>query len=334
MRCTKCHYLSFEPEPRCRNCGHDLSLDEGSPFNLANAQAESREEAGGSGRAATAVLNPPKTAVSSGSSRIPTADLPLFVRSMQGVSDQLAHADDAEPVADHHEDFEPLVKVPARPRTPVSVRRATPDPARLRAKYGLNPNPEPDLWSNIPDPLDDMRPAEEPSAFQDLPLTSDPSLAWSPEPVPSPEPIGWTDNVGVSAGARLIAAFIDASVLAGISAAILYFTLQVAGLSLSQIALLPMLPIIGLLLIMTTGYMLMFTAASGQTLGKMAMNIRVVGTSPEAVYDDRVSASQAALRAIVALPSVLLLGIGFLPALVGAGLAFHDRIAHTRVVRL
>src|SRR5947207_1407658 len=27
MRCPKCHYLSFEPEPRCRNCGYDLSFE-------------------------------------------------------------------------------------------------------------------------------------------------------------------------------------------------------------------------------------------------------------------------------------------------------------------
>ena len=26
MKCPKCHYLSFEPEPRCRNCGYDLAL--------------------------------------------------------------------------------------------------------------------------------------------------------------------------------------------------------------------------------------------------------------------------------------------------------------------
>jgi len=28
MRCPKCHYLSFDPEPRCKNCGYGLSLDE------------------------------------------------------------------------------------------------------------------------------------------------------------------------------------------------------------------------------------------------------------------------------------------------------------------
>lgn len=26
MRCPKCHYLSFDPEPRCRNCGYSFSL--------------------------------------------------------------------------------------------------------------------------------------------------------------------------------------------------------------------------------------------------------------------------------------------------------------------
>ena len=27
MKCPKCHYLSFDPEPRCRNCGFSLSLE-------------------------------------------------------------------------------------------------------------------------------------------------------------------------------------------------------------------------------------------------------------------------------------------------------------------
>src|ERR1700683_4823060 len=28
MRCPKCHYLSFEPEARCRNCGYDLAISD------------------------------------------------------------------------------------------------------------------------------------------------------------------------------------------------------------------------------------------------------------------------------------------------------------------
>ena len=236
-------------------------------------------------------------------------------------------------IDDEPEDLEPLVKVPARPRVPVSVRRPTPDPARLRAKYGMSPNPEPDLWSNVPaDPLDQVNLREEVGALQDLPLTSEPAMAWPSEPTPERLPVGWQEPVG--AGARLFAAMIDATLLGGISAAVIYFTLQVTGLSLGQIGLLPALPLVGLLLMMIVGYLLMFTVASGQTVGKMAMNLRVVGTSPEAVINDRITVSQAAVRTFAALPSVLVFGLGFVPALLGAGLALHDRIAHTRVVRL
>jgi uncharacterized RDD family membrane protein YckC len=328
MRCTKCHYLSFDPEPRCRNCGHDLSLEEGSAFSLANSTIDRQaDDSGESGRTATAVMAPPKAT----SSRIPTADLPLFVQSMQGVSDQLAD----DPYGRHQDpqELEPLVKVPARPRMPVSVRRTTPDPARLRAKYGMSPNPEPDLWSNLPaDPLDQVDLREDVGAFQDLPLTPGPAMSWPSEPTPERLPVGWQEPV--TAGARLSAAIIDATLLGGISAVVIYFTLRVTGLSVAQIGLLPALPLGGLLLMMIVGYLLMFTVASGQTVGKMAMHLRVVGTSPEAVINDRITVSQAMVRTLAALPSVLVLGLGFVPALVGAGLALHDRIAHTRVVRL
>ncbi len=75
------------------------------------------------------------------------------------------------------------------------------------------------------------------------------------------------------------------------------------------------------------GYELLFTAAQGQTIGKMMMGLRVV---PEDMPDaDRVSVKQAAVRALSLLP----LGAGLVAALVGSGQATHDRMAHTRVVR-
>ena len=40
MKCPKCHYLSFEPEPRCRNCGYDLALADA---DLAMREFESEE---------------------------------------------------------------------------------------------------------------------------------------------------------------------------------------------------------------------------------------------------------------------------------------------------
>ena len=300
MRCTKCHYLSFEPEPRCKNCGHDLSLEDASAFNFAGEDAESEAVAAGSHGYATAVMAAPKVAASTHSSRIPTKDLPLFVQSIQSVSDQLAHGDRAAiaPIEDEHEDLQPLVKVPARPRTPMSVRRPTPDPARLRAKYGMSSSAEPDLWSNIPaDPIDQVALHDEPDAFQDLPLTaqsmdqwsngsmdestsgpveqwSDETNArptWSSEPTPQQFPVGWQQPV--SAGARIGAALIDALFLGGISAVVIYLTLQVTGLTLSQISLLPVLPIGTLLVMLVAGYFLLFRMASGKTLGNMAMRL-------------------------------------------------------------
>jgi hypothetical protein len=292
MRCTKCHYLSFEPEPRCKNCGHDLSLEDASAFNLADGESESFATAGSHGYA-TAVMAPPKVATSAHSSRIPTKDLPLFVQSMQSVSDQLAHGEEEE----HHEDLEPLVKVPARPRTPMSVRRPTPDPARLRAKYGMSSSTEPDLWSNMPaDPIDQVALHNDSDTFQDLPLTREsmdhwtegpvdqsasvateqwtegPSDQWTHDEQTSPDraPIGWQQPVSV--GARIGAALIDTVLLGGISAIVIYLTLQVTGLTLSQIGLLPVLPLGGLLAMLVGGYFLMFKMASGQTLGTMAMS--------------------------------------------------------------
>ena len=75
----------------------------------------------------------------------------------------------------------------------------------------------------------------------------------------------------------------------------------------------------------------MFTAAGGQTLGKMAFGIRIVD---DAAADGRsISVKQALYRAVLTVPSVLMLGAGFVPALVGDERAVHDRLAHTRVVR-
>jgi uncharacterized RDD family membrane protein YckC len=75
----------------------------------------------------------------------------------------------------------------------------------------------------------------------------------------------------------------------------------------------------------------MFTAAGGQTVGKMLMGIRVVGDGAE--DDEPVPFRRAAWRAALTIISVIGLGLGWLPALFGRGLTLHDRLAHTRVVR-
>jgi uncharacterized RDD family membrane protein YckC len=141
------------------------------------------------------------------------------------------------------------------------------------------------------------------------------------------------DPSTAGAGRRLEAAIVDAGCIGSINLAIVWLTLQRCDLTFSQVGSLPIAPVAALLLLLDTLYLLMFTVTNGQTIGKMAAGIRVVRASDAAEPVDRVTLKQAAVRALVTFPSVLTLGAGFLPALVGDGLAVHDRIAHTRVIR-
>jgi uncharacterized RDD family membrane protein YckC len=95
---------------------------------------------------------------------------------------------------------------------------------------------------------------------------------------------------------------------------------------------LPIGPMAAFLALVIVGYLFLFTAASGQTIGKMLVGLRVVA-DPDSSGSESPTIGQASYRALLTLPSVLMLGVGFLPALVRPGLAVHDRLAHTRVVR-
>jgi uncharacterized RDD family membrane protein YckC len=69
---------------------------------------------------------------------------------------------------------------------------------------------------------------------------------------------------------------------------------------------------------------------SGQTLGLKAWHLRVEGRD-----GGRLTWSRALARLLAALPSVGLLGLGLLWVLVDRdGLAWHDRLSGTRVVRV
>jgi uncharacterized RDD family membrane protein YckC len=139
-----------------------------------------------------------------------------------------------------------------------------------------------------------------------------------------------TDRAG--AGRRAAAAAFDAVFLGGISAAVVAITLRWCEIPLESARILPVLPTAAFLLLVGGGYLVMFTAAGGQTIGKMLLGLRVVGgDSPDT--DAVLTFGQAAYRSLLALPSVLALGAGFVPALIGEERALHDRLAHTRVVR-
>ena len=140
-------------------------------------------------------------------------------------------------------------------------------------------------------------------------------------------------DAAAGAIARLIAAVIDLTLLGAVDAAVLYFTLAIAGLTKDDVRLLPVMPLAAFLLLLNGGYLVAFTAAGGQTIGKMAVGLRVVREITPFDAGGPVSFGQAMLRALLTLPSVLAAGAGFLPALVGEERAVHDRLAHTRVIR-
>ena len=134
-----------------------------------------------------------------------------------------------------------------------------------------------------------------------------------------------------SIGPRLAGGLIDVLILSAIGSLVLYLTLRVCGVGWSRVAIIPPLPFVSFLLLIAGGYFTLFTAAGGQTIGKMAVGIKVVPMDEE---QGRVPLGHSVLRAAAYAISALPVGLGFLPALVGADRrAVHDRLADTRVVK-
>jgi len=399
MRCPKCHYLSFEPEPRCKNCGFDLevpaadlalrtdsdragALDDLSlrplaatpaapitvemdPIGRRPGPSDERESAIREAEAPPALpVTPPSLpvtpppVVASPRSQAPappsrparpvpraphtTTELPLFVKA--GASSDAAAvvespawlAEATEPdrlddsdvpsamlrAAGDQESDEPLVTVPSSPRAPLGVRRGTlsHEAARTRSRP---PSGGRRLGPFDRDLLEDLQRVEREEA-QPARGQGDPS-----ERLAGTTPA--TDVV--SPRTRLTAAAIDLGFTGMIGVAVVWATLRLCNVALAEVGWAALAPLVVFLLLVNVGYLVLFTAAGGQTLGKMALGIRVVGTSSEDVRDETLTPGQAAWRALLTVPSVFVLGAGLWPALVGGGLALHDRIAGTRVVR-
>ena len=104
MKCPKCGYLGFERVDRCRNCGYEFSLTEAVAEPDLSLRHDRREN-----------IRPPDLSFLKETALSPaSAELPLF-----GPPD----VDDL-----------PLITKASPPRTPLAVRRATPDVPRLRAE--------------------------------------------------------------------------------------------------------------------------------------------------------------------------------------------------------
>jgi uncharacterized RDD family membrane protein YckC len=335
MKCPKCDYLGFETGDRCKNCGYDFSLmtdpspgdgdlllREPDPFAGPNdwlnqldrdirlapsslptptpealsplaLDAIAAPTAPAAARAATAVdldpvVEPPRTAA-----RRVTPPLPLF---QPGALD----------------DDEPLIKMPAAPRAPLAVRR-TPETPRLRA---------------VPKPARRIEtaaaPAEPVLDFQDDPAADTPIHT---DRAPAPH-AAHASAVTAEASRRLAALALDNAILFSIDGIVIYLTLQMAALTLSDWRMLPVLPLLAFLLLVKGAYFCAFTLVGGQTIGKMAARIRVV------TLDGRALDPPLAIRRTLAgALSLLSLGLTFIPVLIAADRrAVHDHVARTRVI--
>jgi uncharacterized RDD family membrane protein YckC len=319
MKCPKCHYISFGSVTRCRNCGYEFSLaPENAPLDLpiqdADAPVGPMTDLRLADRA-TAIPPPEENGARRAAAAAPAParlDLPLF-------SDR-SPADDA-----------PLISAPSVPRPPLSVRRAPPPIAK--PKIEKTP-PEMTPFLTESEDVDIGGEEEDRAREREFRRLSQSLRASKPASARTQ-----VDLVVASAGARLVAGLVDVLLLGSIDAAVLYFTLRVLGLTFDDIALVPPIPIAIFLLLLNGGYLATFTAAGGQTIGKMLTGIRVVAARPEddeghVGFSLRVPLGAAVLRAAAYLVSLMPAGLGFAAILLDrGGRALHDRLSNTRVVK-
>jgi uncharacterized RDD family membrane protein YckC len=306
MKCPTCGYIGFEATERCKNCGYDFSLAQAAsaPPDLA------LQEAGDGGplreiemRPADIPAPPPE--------KPGKPDLERVLKNLDrviGGPEPQAPAD--LPLFDEEGELAPLVAPTATPRRPLAVRRATPDPGRLRARP---PRPRPDADRELSLPLPG---ADEPSAARHAPVRRGDA-----EPA---------EPVGAPPARRAMAAGIDLAIVLGIDWIVVSLTLRLLGLTSAELHLLPVIPLVLFFILINGGYFAAFTAAGGQTIGKMAFGLRVVGHA-----DLPVSGGLSIVRAAGCLVSLVSLGLGFVPALLNeGGRALEDHLADTRVIRV
>lgn len=310
MKCPKCGYIGFDSGERCRNCGYDFSLAPPPAAGAADLELHPAEPSGplgdfdlGATRRTPAPGPTPEPARTP--SPTPTA------RSQRRRQEPAPEAGGTPPSPNDDlplfgaiaSDDAPLVR-PAAPSTPLSVRRSTPAPARSR------PPVIPRLVERSPEAALPLDPVVRPPADQARPAAAETGAA-------------------VSLGSRFAAGALDWLLLLALDLAVVYFTLRVSRIPAGEIAALPVVPLLAFLLLLDGGYLALFTAGGGQTIGKMAFHLKVVtgaGAAP--------TPGQAIVRAGLALLGTLVAGLGLVPAFFDPeDRTLHDRLAGTRVVR-
>jgi uncharacterized RDD family membrane protein YckC len=209
------------------------------------------------------------------------------------------------------DDDTPLITKPSAPRPPLAVRRSTPDSARIRAvsasrvataelALDLRADPTPEPAPARSAPVSATRPSNTPTLHQDAGIPR-----------------------------RLVAALVDLLILAAVDMVVVYLTMQICGVRLNELALLPKGPLVAFLLVQNVGYLVAFTVG-GQTLGKMMAGIKVIAGDCDAALDVPCALKRTMVSLMLAVPA----GLGLLPALFDSQhRGLHDRFAGTRVVR-
>jgi uncharacterized RDD family membrane protein YckC len=211
----------------------------------------------------------------------------------------------------------PLVAPNPTPRAPLAVRRGAPTTTRPA-------RPKRERAEPVPTP----RLALDTAEFPVVPPASAESAVVTPSPAAAE-----TSTNAAGTGARLGAVFIDLGLLGALNVIVLYFTLKLLELTFGDLLLLPAAPLLSFLALLDGGYMALFVAAGGQTIGKMATGIRVVPADPAASPSERVTFGHAVVRAAAFFLSMLPAGLGLVPALFGDHRGLHDRLADTRVIK-
>ena len=313
MKCPKCGYLGFETTDRCRNCQYDFSLTPFAPDpELTLHSADRRVEPGGD-------FELPPIKRQTDALKASALDLDRLFGESEPSSEPLS-----EPLSEPSSEppseppFEPLSEPPLEPtfefvpppaaRQPLAVRRATNEAPRNRPRT-TRPIKNTPLQLE-PEPALEARPAAARGTASDTvaALIETPALS-----------------------ARVGAGLIDTLLLVAIDLAVLYLTLRIAGLrnTFDDLRVLPPVPFVGFLGLLAFGYVAAFTVAGGQTIGKMIMNLRVIGDDGRPI-----DAGGGMLRAAGCMLVPLTLGLSYVPALFTSDhRALHDRLAGTRVVR-
>jgi uncharacterized RDD family membrane protein YckC len=324
MKCPKCGYLGFERADRCRNCQYDFSLASPIPDPDLTIRREPEQHANALEElslidAASSWGAPPERLREEADlDRLFGAPEPNFHAasapqvSTAGIAavPRTASVEELPLFGPPIPDDEPLITRASPPRTPLAVRRRTPDVPRLRSEV----------------------PPRTPTLDLALEIADDPSMMPVVLPADRTTVKVWNDaaqSEDAGIGARLVAVVLDLLILAIVDVAVIYFTMQLCYLTADDLWVLPKGPLLAFFLLQNGGYLVAFTAG-GQTLGKMATGIRVVQSESDASLDLGRAFLRTLMWAVLAVPA----GLGFLTALFSRDhRGLHDRFAGTRVVR-